>query len=667
MIDSQFTLGKLEKRPYVEFVGRDEELKKLKDYLRPRNRDFIFVISGTGGVGKTSLALEIAHYYQERDADLSPDERFAHIIWTSAKTEDYTPKGRKRRAQYQATLAAILESIARQMQLPVALTGTEERQMEIIEDALTKSRVLLLIDNFDTITNTDAVTNLFAKLSATQVKIIATSRVDSIKERSIYIPLQRFGEAEALRLINLQCNLVPQLQINQDQRLRIVEVTQGLPLSISIFLGRLRINKESYHDLISEFAQGGPADFSDFSFQGLLESLRGRKTEDLLVALIPVDSPVKPEQLEAITRMDLETTENELESIKGLHSISEASNRRIRLTSLVREYLLSHIQEEKVNDFRIRWAEYYLEFVRELVGGYGRADRYSHDSERKIREEIDNIQGILRSIFELEQRLYCELLQAVRYITYSHGNWVARDQLMLNGIKAANEVGEPCKAALFASDLAWTAAYNRLYSKAERLLDEAESYLRTCPEPFYRAKVLRDKARLLFFKGEEEAAEVLYIRAINEAKNSVLVPTEVITCQYYLALLYYDIKNTTQSKIYIDEALRLADEKGATREAARLEALLAQIEAGEAHVDQARNRLERVISLAENYKDWVRVADYKLGQAKIEQRVGNIEGASILADEAATLYKQLGRVRDEELVRAYRQRFLTGERGRGQF
>ena len=48
---------------YSEFVGREGELKRIFDLLRPypQSRHHLIVIDGIGGIGKSTLALEVAH------------------------------------------------------------------------------------------------------------------------------------------------------------------------------------------------------------------------------------------------------------------------------------------------------------------------------------------------------------------------------------------------------------------------------------------------------------------------------------------------------------------------------------------------------------------------------------------------------------------------------
>jgi hypothetical protein len=84
---------------YGQFIGREEELKRVHELLSPNSRHFVVTIDGIGGIGKSALALEVAHRYL-RDYDrLAPEERFEAIIWTSAKQTQLTVDGIVQRRQ----------------------------------------------------------------------------------------------------------------------------------------------------------------------------------------------------------------------------------------------------------------------------------------------------------------------------------------------------------------------------------------------------------------------------------------------------------------------------------------------------------------------------------------------------------------------------------------
>jgi tetratricopeptide (TPR) repeat protein len=75
----------LPRRPDI-FVGRTEEIRRCLEALSPDERGWGVTIDGIGGIGKTALALEVAHRAKEQ-------AMFDAYLFASAKTTWLTPDG----------------------------------------------------------------------------------------------------------------------------------------------------------------------------------------------------------------------------------------------------------------------------------------------------------------------------------------------------------------------------------------------------------------------------------------------------------------------------------------------------------------------------------------------------------------------------------------------
>jgi hypothetical protein len=91
---------------YGHFIGREAELAQIYRLLRPypHSQHAFVTIDGIGGIGKSVLALEIAHRYLRNYDRIPPEERFEAIIWTSAKQTILTADGIVTRHQVLRTL-----------------------------------------------------------------------------------------------------------------------------------------------------------------------------------------------------------------------------------------------------------------------------------------------------------------------------------------------------------------------------------------------------------------------------------------------------------------------------------------------------------------------------------------------------------------------------------
>ena len=134
-----------------EFIGREREKAEVREALASRWP--LICIDGIGGIGKTALALEAAHEcLQASKGEISTDgiPTFDAFVWTTAKDRELA-------------LSDILDTIARTLDYPyIAQLPPEEKPSEAAK-LLQAQKCLLIVDNFETITD-DAVRDFLLNL-----------------------------------------------------------------------------------------------------------------------------------------------------------------------------------------------------------------------------------------------------------------------------------------------------------------------------------------------------------------------------------------------------------------------------------------------------------------------------------------------------------------------
>ena len=166
----------------ADFQGREEQIEKLKAVLTGSETAAVTAIGGMGGVGKSALALHVAHQL----ADAAPDGRiFVDLGGTSAQPLTSV-----------AAMTRVIQALQPTVQVPPELEPTQSLYRSCLEG----KRVLLLLDNAD---NTAQVAPLIEWRAPTAI-LIVTSRQDYHGIKPAEPPPRRGwtpGEARELRIV----------------------------------------------------------------------------------------------------------------------------------------------------------------------------------------------------------------------------------------------------------------------------------------------------------------------------------------------------------------------------------------------------------------------------------------------------------------------------------
>ncbi|MCB9111733.1 MAG: tetratricopeptide repeat protein [Anaerolineales bacterium] len=208
------------------FVGRKDEILEIVEYLQDRNCR-LATITGTGGVGKTRLALQVGQgqLYAYQDG----------VFWIP------------------------LDAIKKPEELPGIVAGTLGLELPAKGDIQTHvinflrhRDVLLILDNYEhLLPETDFITGILSNSSG--VSILATSReVLHLQIEKVFeltgLPLSSEGKAElpsAVLLLKQRAErIASHVQIStqkeQEEALHLCSLLDGLPLGIELASGMLK-------------------------------------------------------------------------------------------------------------------------------------------------------------------------------------------------------------------------------------------------------------------------------------------------------------------------------------------------------------------------------------------------------------------------------------------
>jgi predicted ATPase len=388
--------------PYTTTIGRERDLAQVRDLLE-RGENRVVSLIGPGGIGKSRLAIEVAH-----------------------ATEDLFPDG-----TYFVLLEGVLEP---QLLLPtIAYTlgirdNGEAALEERISRALEGRRVLIVLDNFEQIV--DAAPMLVRLYTvAPLATFLVTSRVvlrirgeqvfevESLRppEGTGPVSLERALRSPAVRLFADRARAAkPEFTLTAENVGAVVDICRrldGLPLAIELAAAKVRL-----------LTPAGIAQRLGNSLPLLTASVRDlpdrhrtmQATIDWSVSLLPEDRRALLEDLGVFaTRFTLDAVEAigrgrswDGSALDGLSDLVDASMVRqeevdgrstFSLLAIMREYALGRLKARGEADLvRAAHADYYLALVRRLapeLRGAGQVDAVT-----QLGLELSNLRAAARHL-----------------------------------------------------------------------------------------------------------------------------------------------------------------------------------------------------------------------------------------------------------------------------
>jgi len=219
----------LPSKQYLRFFGRDTLLDEIMSTLREPNRKKIIGIDGMGGIGKTALAREVA----ERCIN---ERLFDTVIWEPqhAKLSLGTGVG--------LDWVALTVAIGRQLGSPAIQGVAPERRQERLASLLRSQRVLLVIDNMESMgdNQNEIARQLHPILSSN--KSIMTSR-HRFTDHVYSIHLRGLESESATQMLRFEATErgVKRIINAQSRDLhKINEAAGGSPLALKLIVGQLQ-------------------------------------------------------------------------------------------------------------------------------------------------------------------------------------------------------------------------------------------------------------------------------------------------------------------------------------------------------------------------------------------------------------------------------------------
>jgi predicted ATPase/DNA-binding SARP family transcriptional activator len=570
--------------PATPLLGRERELAAIAEVVRKEDTRLV-TLTGTGGIGKTRLALELVRR-------LSPEFQNGSAVATIANLRDPA-----------LVAGAILEAL----EVPEVGPNPEE---ELIR-ALADSELLLLVDNFEqVITAAPSIARLLE--SAPRVKVIVTSRAPLRVAAEREVPVPPLADDEAAELFIARAQAAdPNFALTEQNAGAVAELCarlDGLPLAIELAAARTKLLPPAA--LLSrlgnrlELLTGGRRDAPRHQ-----QTLR--MTLDWSYDLLDPDAQRLFAQLGVFaggwTLPSAEAVCSGHSSVlEGLAALVDESLVRQRQTSdgeprfsvleIVREYALERLAEiSEVDDTRRRHLEHFVAFAEEAEPKLADRDQISWFA--RLEDEHNNLRAALAFALETGDSVSAlRLVVGIRRFWQIHGYLAEGRQALESALAAASE--EPSELRANALNMAGILAGEQgEFDAARARFEAALADARASGSTRVISSALVNLGNLAFFGGELEAARDLYKESIEhfvslgDTRGQALAKENV-------GLMALTAGDVPEAVTWLTEALELAREVGDDREigAASRSLAAAMIELGEGA--QATTLLAESLALA---------------------------------------------------------------------
>ncbi|MEJ2599203.1 MAG: LuxR C-terminal-related transcriptional regulator [Anaerolineales bacterium] len=542
----------------TSLLGRERETATLHKLLRqPEVR--LVTITGPGGVGKTSLALQVARELHDAFHD----------------------------GVFFVSLAAITEStlIIPTIAHTLGITESSSRLLlDSLKDFLRDKQTLLLLDNFEQIIS---VAPLLTELleACARLRILVTSR-EALRLRGehefplapLALPSQPSFEnllqypGIALFVERAQA-IQPDFQLTPEDANAVVEICahlDGLPLAIELAAARIKLLPPQamlahLREAPLQLLTGGGRDLParqqtlrgtiQWSYE-LLNADEQRLFRWLSVLVGGCTLEVAKVICEQASLDNLDSLVNK--SLLGQHETDHSP--RLSMLETIREFGLEQLNHtHELESARGAHATYYLEFAEDAQRGLTGADQKRWL--QRLEREQDNLRAALHWAIEHREVEFAQRMAgALQPYWFRRGRWsegrrwledslAMESSSTLNQSIRANALYGAGKLARFQGD----------FARARMLCEQSLEIYRTLADPTGVLKTLAQLCRITRFQADQKAVDTFMAEAASMIES---LPDDVVKGEAYtdLALTMLDfsaLKFQPEATRYLAESERI--------------------------------------------------------------------------------------------------------------
>jgi LuxR family glucitol operon transcriptional activator len=629
---------------YSHFVMRQQAFAEVVDGLSQRSAAVLIV--GLGGNGKTSMAREVAAHCLQDEGDAP---RFDAVVWVSDKENPGT-----------TNQSTVLDTIARTLDYPGFTQFAHDEKQYEVEQLLRRQKVLLIIDNAETITD-GALFTWLLRLPEPSKAIITTREYQRAYRRGGWpVELRGMNEDEARTLLQqrLERLRIAHLVHDQTQLEPLLAATGGNPKAITMVAGLLKYERRPLQQIVDDlYAARG--DLFDDLFSRAWDLL-DKAAKRILVVMTFFPDSASGEALRIIADITGFNFDQEIEQLLNLSllDIQQADllcEPRYTLHPLVRAFAKARLAEHR--DFergaRERWMQWHVE-LSSKVGwcwdDYTKLNLLEHEHEAAY--------NVLNWAFE--HLYYSEALQVAKGIRYYYvviGLWDRSLSVYLKGADAAKEMADTDTETILLSVAIQMLGRQENLRKIEKLLPRLRSLVDLDSVSRNAVALFEYHCALAWYHmalQEFNAAENDFRTGVHVAREASAIHRCIGAM--WLGFSLYKQQKIVEAKRFFQEAVQQAEKGAIDTEITLAQAHLARIEIDLGNIDVAESLLTDAIEEIYRARDRENIAIIQQICTYFYTILGNLTKARSTLVEAIDLFERMGMRRElaearEELAR----------------
>jgi tetratricopeptide (TPR) repeat protein len=636
--------------PHSEFIGRQAEKARVHEALR--SRSYLVSIDGIGGIGKTSLALEVVYECLQARRENKPDGDmaiFEGFIWATAKDRDLT-------------LNVLLDAVARTLDYPgIAQQPLEEKQTRV-QKLLREKPYLLIVDNFETVTD-DGVRDFLLRLPEPSKALITARTQEQRLGQAWAVSLKELTRAEALALIRYdgkRLGLASLEQAGDDVLVRLYRATGGAPLAIKWAVGQIKQKGQSLDTALAALHEARGSIFdSIFARSWDLLSADARQVLAVMPIFATSASRAGIEAAGDVHHFALDEALGQLVEMSLMNATDELdlARRRYSIHPLTRAFSEAKLKAEPEagRAAQARLARFFQAFA-EKNGGLWNQEGFA-----QLELELLNILANIQWCRERREQGFADLFMSI-FLNIAdfliiRGYWNDAMTLGQQAVAMATESGDEVNAAWFRLwPTGWILRHRGDLDAAEENVRWALTVLERAGNERYIAFAKRNLGLILQGRGNRDQAQRLleealaYFRAAGvEQEHSIYHATA------RLAQLLLEKGDGEAAWTLCHDALPAARKFNDPERVAALLSVLGSVADRRGDLEQAKTLWEEALTNMKRANRLDGIADCLLELARLEIKMGHKKTAAQMLGNALESYQRLGidaRIQEVEQLRA---------------